>query len=75
MIEHCQHCNEVKDKISERLKTSAFGKLVEQCSKCGTLWGIDKRHSDPFVIEQDSRIAPPRNRLAFINDPRRRRPR
>lgn len=70
----CKGCEEVQDSMNRFIETSAFGKLVKQCRICNTLWAIDKNNREPFVVEEDRRLAPPRNRQAFINDPRRRRP-
>lgn len=70
----CKGCEDVKASMIRFIETSAFGKLVKQCRICSTLWAIDRDNREPFTVEEGRRLAPPRNRQAFINDPRRRRP-
>lgn len=70
----CDNCDSVCDELIEQIEDSRFGKLIKQCAVCKTSWAIDRRDGEPYPIEEDKRMAPPQNRQAFINDPRRRRP-
>lgn len=75
MINNCPTCTEVQDSLVHSIQASRFGKMTKQCISCGRLWAISRKDRVPFVIEADDRISTPSNRMAFINDPRRRRPR
>lgn len=70
----CRECDNVREYLRDRIPTSRFGRLAKQCSGCKTLWSIDKGTDDAYIIDEDVRISRPRNKQAFINDPRRRRP-
>lgn len=76
MKEPCYYCDVIHAQLVSDIEESQFGKVVRKCSICGTLWGASKTDKVPFVVEEDSRVQPPdRGRQAFVNDPRRTRPR
>lgn len=75
MINSCPHCADVRESLARDITDSHFGKLTKQCHVCKALWAISKTLPEPVIIETDTRVQPPKgNRLAFVNDPRRRRP-
>lgn len=73
----CQHCVEVEEHLIDAIQSSPYGKLIQKCSVCGKMWGIDKATRLPVEVDDDGdRVKKPGKQwLAFRNDPRRGGPR